>query len=286
MKRRSLVGMPFSLSIITRGRTPAAAPFCGSGAFVDEIVGVCTTHAASHRLFDLQPLDPPWTYPENIALGTVGAEIEVGSIFDGWCSMRRPLKMWIRSRFPRHTIRSLRSAFGDLTVHEVAVDPQDESLAYLSYYSGGLIAIQVQCANPDDSSTCELVEVGGYRDPVRAENSIRSCRTLVLMDQATENIPPDHRSRRSVGGVRRGFGNRRVHVERSMGPMTVVVSDKGLKHGLEMATPEDEGAIEARSLAPSERNTSSKPAAYFESRSRIRKRKGKLSHRATRLRAC
>jgi hypothetical protein len=54
------------------------------------------------------------------------------------------LKMWIRSRFPRHTIRSLRSAFGDLTVHEVAVDPQDESLAYLS---GGLIAIQVQCAN-------------------------------------------------------------------------------------------------------------------------------------------
>jgi hypothetical protein len=129
------------------GEDPAAAPFCGSGAFVDEIVGVCTTHAAFHRLFDLQPLDPPWTYPENIALGTVGAEIEVGSIFDGWCSMRRPLKMWIRSRFPRHTIRSLRSAFGDLTVHEVAVDPQDESLAYLSYYSGGLIAIQVQCAN-------------------------------------------------------------------------------------------------------------------------------------------
>ena len=55
--------------------------------------------------------------------------------------------------------------YGDLTVHEVATDPQDASLAYLSYYSGGLIAIQIQCSDPSDNSTCELVEVGGYRDP-------------------------------------------------------------------------------------------------------------------------
>jgi hypothetical protein len=87
--------------------------------------------------------DPPWTYPENIALGTVGAEIEGGSIFDGWGHVHlfdaETLEdLWIRSRFPKHTIRSLRSAFGDLTVHEVAVDPQHESLAYLSYYSGDL----------------------------------------------------------------------------------------------------------------------------------------------------
>ena len=63
---------------------------------------------------NLQPLDPPWTYPENIVLGTVGAEIEVGRSSMGGamctCSMRRPLKIWIRLGFPRHTIRSLRSA--------------------------------------------------------------------------------------------------------------------------------------------------------------------------------
>lgn len=47
---------------------------------------------------------------------------------------------------------------------ECRVDPQDPSLAYLSYYSGGLRAIQIQCADPDDTSTCELVEVGGYLD--------------------------------------------------------------------------------------------------------------------------
>ena len=53
------------------------------------------------------------------------------------------------------------------------MDPQDPSLAYLSYYSGGVIAIQIQCggtpydpANPPaDTATCELVEVGGYRAP-------------------------------------------------------------------------------------------------------------------------
>jgi hypothetical protein len=41
-------------------------------------------------------------------------------------------------------------------VHEVATDPQDPSLAYLSYYSGGLRAIQIQNG--------EIVEVGGFID--------------------------------------------------------------------------------------------------------------------------
>ena len=33
---------------------------------------------------------------------------------------------------------------------------------YLSLYSGGLRALQIQCSNPADTSTCELVEVGGF----------------------------------------------------------------------------------------------------------------------------
>ena len=64
------------------------------------------------------------------------------------------------------------SGFGDLSVHEVATDPTDPSLAYLSYYAGGFRAIQIQCPEgtpytPDmtDVSQCELVEVGGYLDP-------------------------------------------------------------------------------------------------------------------------
>jgi hypothetical protein len=56
----------------------------------------------------------------------------------------------------------------------------------------------------------------------------RSCRTFVLMNQAAENLPPDHRPRRIVvGGHRRRCGNGRVHVERAMGRMIVVVRDIG-----------------------------------------------------------
>ena len=144
-------------------------PFCGSGAFVDDIVAVCTTHAAFHRLFGLEPLDPPWTYPENLAIGTIGEEIEVGSIFDGWgyvwlldAQTLEPLDTYA---IPEAHDPNFAFGFGDLSVHEVAVDPQEPSLAYLSYYSGGLRAIQIQCSNPSDTSTCELVEVGGYLDP-------------------------------------------------------------------------------------------------------------------------
>src|SRR5918993_2318850 len=149
--------------------------FCGSGAFVDEIVAVCTTHEAFHKLFGLEPVEGPWTYPEDLAIGTIGERIEVGSIFDGWGYVHL---------FDAETLEELDTyaideahdpdfafGFGDLSVHEVAVDPQDPSLAYLAYYSGGLRAIQIVCDGVpydpevvEDTSGCELVEVGGYLD--------------------------------------------------------------------------------------------------------------------------
>ncbi len=76
---------------------------------------------------------------------------------------------------------SFASGYGDLSVHEVAVDPLDPSLAYLSYYSGGLRAIQIQCSNPSDTSTCELVEVGGYLDA--AGNNFWGVETRVIDGQ-------------------------------------------------------------------------------------------------------
>ncbi|MBA3363143.1 MAG: hypothetical protein H0T07_01910 [Actinobacteria bacterium] len=143
--------------------------FCGSGAFVDEIVAVCTTHEAFHALFNLEPLDGPWTYPEDLAIGTIGERVEVGSIFDGWGYVHLfdadTLEELDTFAIPEAHDPAFAFGFGDLSVHEVAVDPQDPSLAYLSYYSGGLLAIQIQCSDPNDKSTCELVEVGGYLDP-------------------------------------------------------------------------------------------------------------------------
>ena len=178
------------------GEAAGGEPFCGSGAFVDPIVAICTTHAAFHRLFDLEPLDPPWSYPENLAIGTIGEEIEVGSVFDGWgyvwlldAETLEPLDTFA---IPEAHDPDFAFGFGDLSVHEVAVDPQDPSLAYLSYYSGGLRAIQIQCADPSDNSTCELVEVGGYLDP--AGNDFWGVETFVGEDGRTYILGSDRDS--------------------------------------------------------------------------------------------
>ena len=178
------------------GEALPGEPFCGSGAFVDEIVAVCTTHAAFHRLFDLAPLDAPWTYPENLAIGTVGADIEVGSVFDGWGYVHlldaNTLDELDTYAIPEAHDPAFAFGFGDLSVHEVAVDPQDPSLAYLSYYSGGLRAVQIQCSNPADTATCELVEVGGYLDP--AGNDFWGVETFVDEDGMTYVLASDRDS--------------------------------------------------------------------------------------------
>jgi hypothetical protein len=179
------------------GEAAGGEPFCGSGAFVDEIVAVCTTHDAFHRLFNLEPFDPAlWSYPENIAIGTIGAEIEVGSLFDGWgyvhlydAETGAELDTFA---IPEAHDPNFAFGYGDLTVHEVAVDPQDPSLAYLAYYSGGLIAVQIQCTNPSDNSTCDLVEVGGYRDPMG--NDFWGVETFVGEDGFTYILASDRDS--------------------------------------------------------------------------------------------
>jgi hypothetical protein len=150
------------------GEAAGGEPFCGSGAFVDEIVAVCTTHDAFHRLFGLSTDPTTWAYPEALPIGTIGESIEVGSVFDGWGYVHlydaRTLEELDTYAIPEATDPDFAFGYGDLSVHEVAVDPQDPSLAYLSYYSGGLRALQIVCADPVDTSTCELVEVGGYLD--------------------------------------------------------------------------------------------------------------------------
>jgi len=145
--------------------------FCGSGAFVEEIVGVCVTHATFHTLFGEAV---SYTYPDGPAIGTIGARIRVDSVFDGWGYVHlfdRNLNELDTYAIPEAMDPAFARGFGDLSVHEVAVDPSPARVgtAYLSYYSGGLRAIQIVsdtaiCAAQDDTSPC-LVEVGGFIDP-------------------------------------------------------------------------------------------------------------------------
>ena len=146
--------------------------FCGGQghAFDIQISALCIGHKAMHGLFDDPDATDDYTYPEPTpAIGVVGDRISVETRFDGWgyvhlfdAGTLRDLDTYA---IPEAMDPAYASGYGDLSVHEVATDPEDPSLAYLAYYAGGLRAVQVQCADPSDSSTCRLVEVGGYLDP-------------------------------------------------------------------------------------------------------------------------
>jgi hypothetical protein len=145
--------------------------FCGGQGHIFDIqIGaLCIGHRAMHELFDDPNAADNFTYPESVpAVGTVGDRISVTTQFDGWgyvhlydAATGEELDTFA---IPEAMDPAFASGFGDLTVHEVATDPNDPSLMYLSYYAGGLRALQIQCSNPADNSTCELVEVGGYLD--------------------------------------------------------------------------------------------------------------------------
>ncbi|MFC5730045.1 MULTISPECIES: LVIVD repeat-containing protein [Nocardioides] len=160
-------------------------PFCGSGAFVDEVVGVCTNHEAYHKMFDTPPFTPPWSYPDGPAIGTIGERIEATAAFDGWGYVHLFTNDVTSGKFAALDTYAIHEAhdpayatgFGDLTVHEVATHPQDPARAYLSYYAGGLRALRIQGG--------DLVEVGGYLDPNGnnfwgVEVFVRDGRTIIL----------------------------------------------------------------------------------------------------------
>ena len=53
------------------------------------------------------------------------------------------------------------SGFGDLSVHEVAMSAEDNTLAYFSYYSGGFRVARIE---PDGVGGFDLNEVGRFID--------------------------------------------------------------------------------------------------------------------------
>ena len=153
------------------GGLGANSYFCGGQGHVFDIQtsALCIGHDAMHTLFDDPDATDNYTYPESVpAIGTVGDTISVTTQFDGWgyihlydAATGAELDTFA---IPEAHDPAYASGFGDLTVHEVATDPTDPSLAYLSYYAGGLIAVQIQCTDPTDNTTCTLNEVGGFLD--------------------------------------------------------------------------------------------------------------------------
>ena len=133
------------------------------------LVGRDAGFALFDEPFDLAACldDTPELAP--IPIGTVGDEItDVEAVFDGWGYVHlfgvsigatsATLTELDTFAIPEAMDPDFAEGFGDLSVHEVATDPTDPDLAYLSYYAGGLRALRIVDG--------ELVEVGGYIDPV------------------------------------------------------------------------------------------------------------------------
>ena len=95
--------------------------------------------------------------------GHDGSNVDVRAVFDGWGYVHLYDAKTMRDHdqyfIPESQDPAYADGFGDLSVHEVATDP-DQDLAYISYYSGGLRVLKYRDAagNPD------LQEVGAHID--------------------------------------------------------------------------------------------------------------------------
>jgi hypothetical protein len=172
--------------LVSRHTSDGAAgdvPYCGSGAFPAEpIVTVCTTHTAYHHMFESEPaFDLPYVASKEPTRGQVGRRIEVGSTFDGWGYVHlfdaNTMADLDQYAIPEAHDPEKAFGYGDLSVHEVAVDPDEANRAYLSYYSGGMRVLEIRRG--------KLVETGGYLDPRGndfwgVETFVRGGRTIVL----------------------------------------------------------------------------------------------------------
>lgn len=153
------------------GAAPDAA-FCGGKGheFTVTIPAICIGHRAFHLLFNSTPAyNLPYVAGTEPAVGAAGARVAITATFDGWGYVHLYDRA-TRAELDTYAIdeahnEAFATGYGDLTVHEVATHPTNPLRSYLAYYAGGLRALQIQCANPSDTATCNLVEVGRYLDP-------------------------------------------------------------------------------------------------------------------------
>jgi hypothetical protein len=93
------------------------------------------------------------------APGTAGSNLDIQSIFDGWGYVQlvdaRTLDIVDSYAIPEALDPDFAEGFGNLTVHEVATD-KEQDLGYLSYYNAGLRVIRFDASG--------ITEVGHFID--------------------------------------------------------------------------------------------------------------------------
>ena len=117
---------------------------------------VSVSRATGFALFGNAPACPGAAAP--FATGTAGTPLSAKAVFDGWGYTRLMKTDGLQEigtyAIPESQDPKYATGFGDLSVHEVAVDPNEDGLAYLSHYSGGLRVVEYGPAG--------ITEVGAY----------------------------------------------------------------------------------------------------------------------------
>jgi hypothetical protein len=140
------LGMSVEGGITTFGVAPREQGYAIFGQAYDD--AACRAASAS----DVSP----------IAIGATGDTLTFQSYFDGWGYVRLfkngtgKLVELDTYAIPQAHDPAFADGFGDLSVHEVATSPTQSSLAYYSYYSGGLRVTRIE--------TGKLVEKGHLID--------------------------------------------------------------------------------------------------------------------------
>jgi hypothetical protein len=129
-------------------------PDCQSG--VSMLASGTIPYVFVNRLAGLQLLGVPDVTAQNActtaspAAGSPAAPTDIRAIFDGWGYVRLfatkipgnvggtgSTSQLDTYSIPEAQDPAYATGFGDLSVHEVAMDPKHKGLAYLSYYAGG-----------------------------------------------------------------------------------------------------------------------------------------------------
>jgi hypothetical protein len=140
------------------------APLCGSQghSFTPTIPAVCIGHETFHKLFSLAPdYSLPYDASKEPVIGALGADVDLTTAFDGWGYVRvlnaQTLEETDAWAIDEATQEQYAFGYGDLSIHEVATDPDKANLAYFAYYSGGFRVGKVSAAG-------DLTEVGRFID--------------------------------------------------------------------------------------------------------------------------
>jgi hypothetical protein len=131
-----------------------------------EIVAVSVERSVGYDLFDLSGFELSSCLAggesalPGVSIGAVGDVVTLRSYFDGWGYVRLfsnnngKLTQLDTYAIPEAMDPGYADGFGDLSVHEVATSLVDPSLAYISYYAGGLRVV--------DLDNEQITEVGAY----------------------------------------------------------------------------------------------------------------------------